>query len=101
MSQSFLKDQLKRIRDMTEQMARVHDHATELSHELGRDRDAATHRDPLAEVRDFRPCSSPNDDELSPSGHKPHRVEERDRAAEAARSARRHVTRHSRRRRHR
>jgi hypothetical protein len=36
MSQSFLKDQLKRLQDMTEQMARVHTHATELSQELER-----------------------------------------------------------------
>ena len=92
MSQSFLKDQLKRIREMTEQMARVHDHAAELSHELGRH--AAMHRDPLAEVRDFRTCLSPNYDEAD-------RVDEPDRGADAARIARRHVGRDARRRRHR
>jgi len=101
MSQSFLKEQLKRLREMTEQMARVHDHATELSHELERDRDAATHHDPLAEVRDFRSYSSPNYDESSPSGHESHLVQGHDRAADAARRARRHVARDSRRRRHR
>ena len=92
MSQSFLKDQLKRIREMTEQMARVHDDATELSRELGRDRDAA-HGDPLAEVRDFR-VYSPNSDADSD------RLEGRNREANESRSTRRHVARDSRRRRH-
>jgi hypothetical protein len=92
-SQSFLKDQLKRIREMTEQMARVHDDAAELSRELGRDRDAATKRDPLAEVRDFRVYSSPNCDRDN------HRLEERNREANESRSTRRHVARDSRRRR--
>jgi hypothetical protein len=92
MSESFLEDQLKRIREMTEQMARVHDHATELSHELGQR--AAKQRDPLAEVRDFRTVSSPNYDEAD-------RVDQRDREADDARSARRHVARDSRRRRRR
>jgi hypothetical protein len=92
MSQAFLKDQLKRIREMTEQVSRVHDYATELSHELGQH--AAKHRDPLAEVLDFRTVSSPNYDEAD-------RVDQRDREADDARSARRHVARDSRRRRHR
>jgi len=91
MSQSFLKDQLKRLQDMTEQMARVHTHATELSQEL--ERADETQRDPLAEVRDFRTYSSPNYDE-------PNRPDERHREGDA-RSARRHVARDSRRRRHR
>ncbi len=95
MSQSFLKDQLKRIREMTEQIARVHDRATELSHELGRDRDAAIHREPLADVRDLRSYSSPNDN------NEPDGVEGRGRAVDAARSARRHLARDSRRRRRR
>jgi hypothetical protein len=93
MSQSFLKDQLKRIREMIEQMAQVHDRATELSHELGRNRNAARHRNPLAEVRDLRPSSSPNYTE--PDGVE----EERGRAADAAWSARRPLARDSRRRR--
>ena len=92
MSQAFLKDQLKRIRQMTEQVARVHDYATELSHELGQH--AVKHRDPLAEVRDFRTVASPNYDEAD-------RVHERDRGADDARRTRRHVARDSRRRRHR
>ena len=94
MSQSFLKDQLKRIREMTEQMARVHDHATGLSHELERDRDAATNRDPLAEVRDLRIYSSPDYPESD-------RAEARHREVSDSRSVLRHVARDSRRRRHR
>ena len=94
MSQSFLMDQLKRIREMTEQMARVHDHATELSLELERDRAAATNRDPLAEVRDFRVYSSPDYAE-------PDRSEARHREVSNSRSARRPVAHDSRRRRHR
>jgi hypothetical protein len=94
MAQSFLKDQLKRIREMTQQMARVHDDATELSQELRRNRDAATNRDPLAEVRDLRIHSSPNDD----ADHA--RLEERNREASQSRSIRRHVARDSRLRRH-
>ncbi len=92
MSQSFLKDQLKRIREMTEQMARVHDHATELSQELGRNRAAATNRDPLAGVRDARVYSSPNDESDN-------RLE-RNREANESRSIRRHGARDSRRHRH-
>ena len=92
MSQSFLKDQLKRLREMTEQMAQVHDRATELSHELGRNRNAAQHRNPLAEVRDLRTSSSPNYTE--PDGG-----EERGRAADPVWSARRHCACDSRRRR--
>ena len=91
MSQSFLEDQLKRIREMIEQVARVHDHTTELSHELGQH--AAKQRDPLAEVRDFRTASSPNYDADG--------MDERDRGADDARRTRRHVARDSRRRRHR
>jgi hypothetical protein len=102
MSQSFLKDQLKRIREMTEQMARVHDHATELSHELERDRDAATNRDPLAEVRDLRIYSSPDYPESeSPDYPESDRAEARQREVSDSRSVRRHVARDSRRRRHR
>ena len=92
MSQSFLKDQLKRIQDMTEQMARVHAHTTELSHEL--ERADTPHRHPLAEVRDLRTYSSPSYDE--PDG-----PDERHREGADSRSARRHVARDSRRRRHR
>ena len=50
MAESFLKEQLKRIREMTEHMARAHDRAAELSHELRQEREAAT-RHPLAEVK--------------------------------------------------
>ena len=50
MAESFLEEQLKRIKDMSEQMSRV---TTELSNELARDRES-THQGPIEEVRDLR-----------------------------------------------
>jgi hypothetical protein len=87
MAESFLKEQLKRIRDMTEQMARVHDYAAGLSQELGQDREFAR-LDPLAAVRDFRPYTS-------------HSYEEPESSAEQSEHARRHVARETPRRRRR
>jgi len=66
MAESFLKEQLKRIREMTEQMARVHDRTAGLSEELGRDRESARPH-PLADVRDFRPYTWPSYEERDPS----------------------------------
>jgi hypothetical protein len=57
MAETFLEEQLRRIREMSEQMSRVRNHAAELSEELARDR-AFIRRNPLHAVRDFRSYSS-------------------------------------------
>jgi hypothetical protein len=57
MAESFLEDQLKRIREMTEQMSRATNRAAELNDELMRNREAGRHG-PLDDVRDFRTYSS-------------------------------------------
>ena len=83
MSEHFLEEQLKRIKEMTEQMARLRSRAAELCEAFDRERLAGRH-DALHEVRDFRMPSS----ELPP----PH-----DRADEHA--SRQHQSRHPRSRR--
>jgi hypothetical protein len=67
MAESFLEEQLKRIRQMSERVARARDRAAELTNEIARDREARQHG-PLEEVRDFRYESGmPDDDpELAP-----------------------------------
>src|SRR5260370_845898 len=50
MAESFLEEQLKRMKDMSEQMSRV---TTELSNELARDRESRR-QGPSDEVRDLR-----------------------------------------------
>lgn len=61
MAESFLEEQLRRIRQMNEQMSRVNNNAAELSNEMARDREL--HRqDPLHEVRDYRTHISPRPD---------------------------------------
>lgn len=67
MAENFLEEQLKRIRQLTEQMSQVRSCAAELSEEVNRDR-AMAWRSPLHEVRDFR-C-------LSSIGHMPDRAED-------------------------
>ena len=57
MSEHFLEEQLKRIREMTEQMTRLRNSAAELSEAVERDR-TASKRDPLHDIRDFRAPSS-------------------------------------------
>ena len=57
MSERFLEEQLKRIREMTEQMTRLRSSAAELSEAFGRERMSGYHN-PLHEVRDFRTPSS-------------------------------------------
>jgi len=57
MSERFLEEQLKRIRLMTEQMARLHSRAAEMSEAFDRER-AAGYHNPLHEVRDLRTSSS-------------------------------------------
>ena len=57
MSEHFLEEQLKRIREMTELMTRLRNSAAELSEAVERDR-IASKRDPLHDIRDFRTPSS-------------------------------------------
>lgn len=57
MAENFLEEQLKRIREMSEQMSRVRNYTAELSEELRRDRERLRWN-PLHEVRDFRWYSS-------------------------------------------
>jgi hypothetical protein len=57
MAENFLEEQLKRIREMSDQMSRARNRAAELSAELERDR-ALIRLSPLHEVRDFRRYSS-------------------------------------------
>lgn len=57
MSEHFLEEQLKRIREMTEQMTRLRNSAAELSEAFDRERMSGCHN-PLHEVRDFRTPSS-------------------------------------------
>jgi hypothetical protein len=91
MAESFLEDQLKRIREMTERMSRATHHAAELNDELTRNREACR-QGPLNEVRDFRTYSS-----MPGSG--PAANESRERSESDAGSARRHTARESSRRR--
>jgi hypothetical protein len=88
MAESFLKEQLERIREMIEHMARAHDRAAELSHELERDSESATHHDSLAKIRDLRTHSSPS-------------YGKRDRSDARSGPRRRHVARETSRRRRR
>ncbi len=57
MSEHFLEEQLKRIREMTEQMTRLRNSAAELSEAFDRERVSGYHN-PLHEVRDLRTLSS-------------------------------------------
>jgi hypothetical protein len=77
MSEPFLEEQLKRIKEMNEQMTRLRDRATEMSAAFERGH-AATRYGPLHEVRDFRSTSS---------------VPERDRADDARRQPARRSSR--------
>ena len=57
MAESFLREQLERIRALTEQMTSVQNRVAELSNEIAHDRDAMQ-QSPLHEVRDYRTYSS-------------------------------------------
>ena len=57
MAESFLKEQLERIKKMTERMSAVQGQAERLANEMAHDREAM-HHGPLHEVRDYRPYSS-------------------------------------------
>ena len=91
MAESFLEDQLKRIRELTERMTRATDHAAELNSELVRNLEAGR-QGPLNEVRDFRTYSSMRDSSSAAN-------ESRERFESDAGSARRHTARESSRRR--
>jgi hypothetical protein len=56
MDESFLKEQLERIRRLTERMSAVQRRAAEFSDAMAHDRDAM-HHTPLHEVRDYRTYS--------------------------------------------
>jgi hypothetical protein len=91
MAESFLEDQLKRLRELSDRMSRATDHAAELNSELVRYREASR-QGPLHEVRDFRTFSS------TPAWG-PAANETRERSESDAGSARRHTARESSRRR--
>ena len=57
MPEHSLEEQLKRIREMSEQMSRVSDRVAELSEEFERER-ASARNGPLQDVRDLRGYSS-------------------------------------------
>jgi hypothetical protein len=72
MAESFLEEQLRRIREMSEQMSRVTSNVAELSNELARDRELSR-QDPLQEVRDLRtyPPRNESDDRAGQSRRHP------------------------------
>jgi len=82
MAEWFLEEQLKRMKEMSEQMSRATNKAAELPHEMARDRDMQR-QDPLQEVRDLRIYISP-------------RPEPRERSDDHARTGRRQTRQPSR-----
>jgi hypothetical protein len=54
--ESFLKEQLKRIQELTARMSSLQEHAAELSREMEREREQIR-GGPLCEVRDLRTYS--------------------------------------------
>jgi hypothetical protein len=90
MAESFLEEQLKRIRAMTEQMSRATHRAAELNDELARTREASR-QGPLNDVRDFRHYSSTNSASIA--------NDSKEQSHADAGSARRHTARESSRRR--
>ena len=63
MAESFLEEQLKRIRALSERMSQVRSEAAAIAQARARDRELAN-RDPLTAVRDYRPY--PGNDAESP-----------------------------------
>jgi hypothetical protein len=57
MAESFLEEQVRRIKRLTERMSRVQTEAAKLTDELTRHRELIAHS-PLDQVRDFRPHDS-------------------------------------------
>jgi hypothetical protein len=78
MAESFLEDQLKRMREMSEWMSRASSNAAEVSNELERERESRQ-RGPLYDVRDLRTYSPRNDsteqseDHAGPARRRPSR----------------------------
>ena len=61
MAESFLEEQLKRIRELNERMTRVRNDAAQVTDELARSRQAGRQdQDPLSDVRDLRKYSYPD-----------------------------------------
>jgi hypothetical protein len=58
MAESFLKEQLERIKKLTERMSAVEAQSERLANEMAHDREAL-HQGPLHEVRDYRTYSRP------------------------------------------
>lgn len=85
MPEWLLEEQLKRMKEMSEQMSRVSNKAAELSNEMARERELQR-QDPLHDVRDVRTYISP-------------RPEPRERSDDHARTSRRQTRQPSRRRR--
>jgi len=92
MADSFLEDQLKRIREMSERMSRATHDAAELNHELARNREAGR-QGPLNEIRDLRTYSPTGESGLA------EHESPRQRSESDAGSARRHTARDTSRRR--
>jgi hypothetical protein len=59
MGNSFLEEQLERVRRLTERMAQIHSNVTENSARISRDREAR-HDGPLQGIRDYRTHQSPD-----------------------------------------
>jgi hypothetical protein len=59
MSDAFLESQLRRIRELSERMSRLHKESAETSSEIEHER-ASIPRGPLAEIRDYRPIDRPD-----------------------------------------
>jgi hypothetical protein len=73
MSDTFLEEQLKRIREMTEQMARLRTSTAEVCDASDRDRITARHN-PQHEITDLRTASSgaPQRDRSDDHGRRQH-----------------------------
>jgi hypothetical protein len=68
MAESFLKEQLERIRRLTEQLTAVETNTSELCHAMAHDR-AALRYGPLHQVRDYRLYAD--------ASHGPHEADDR------------------------
>ena len=61
MAESFLKEQLERIRKLTERMSALQSHTSKLSDVMAHDREALR-QSPLHDVRDYRLYPDPRED---------------------------------------
>ncbi len=82
MAENFLEEQLKRIRELSERMSRVREHAAEVSEEIRRG-GTRIQRSPLQEVTDFREYPSPSSwaatSDSAPAGRRHYRSPRRSR----------------------